>query len=178
MTTLDERRETLEAQIWELFPQLAQKKRPPNLIFQSDYLGNTRLTHRFQDVSSQQAIAIFEEEPYWFTDVDDLSCFPAKTFIYYLPAFLIAMLHRPDKYPADGLLWFWDELYGVKDSFTFDQDQILIAFFEWLVDFRHSLYSDNLSFGYWETDDLETYALKWMLIVDKKKAEFGRKYLR
>src|SRR5262245_56824327 len=124
MNTLDERREALEARIWDTFSQLAKKKRPPNLVFQGGYLGNESIKQRFQDVNSQEAIAIFEQEPYWFTDVDDLSCVPAKTFKYYLPAFLIAMLHRADRYPDNGFRWFWDDLYGVKDSFTFEEDQI------------------------------------------------------
>ena len=180
MNTLDERREALEARIWELFPQLAKKKRPPNLVIDKDYLwGGKNVNERFQELTSEQAIEVFENETHWMSDVDYIHfCFPSKTFLYYLPAFLIALMHVPEHYPYYSLRWFWEDLNQESERFTHKQDELLIAIFEWLVDYLQAIESDVFGFVMADADTFETFAIEWMLVVDKKKAELGQRYLR
>jgi len=176
MVSLEERRDALEAQVRVAFPKLAQKKRPPNLVIRADYIwASTNVSDRFQDLTSQQAIEVFEKETHWMTDVDYIHfCFPSKTFWYYLPAFLIALIHVPLQYPGYTLSWFWEDLYQEREHFTYPQDQVIIAVFEWLTDYLRAM-SESDPAGL-DSDTFETYALKWMLVADQKKVDLGRKY--
>jgi hypothetical protein len=134
MNGLDEQRQVLIERIKQVFPKKprGRGKKVRKLVRGKERVAGERLKETFEGKSWEEAVSN-PSVVYNLSDVDHLWEITDEAYLYYLPAFLVATLNRPERLVFYSFPFF--KIGNLFSKFSLEQLDVLIRYFEFLVQF-------------------------------------------
>jgi hypothetical protein len=156
----DQKRDGIIEHIKKVFPKkprLMGKKATFEVTY-SDYYPSKELREVFSGKLWEELID-YPGIAYYLSDIDYTGIIHDKAYLYYLPTFLVAMLKEPSLLPQNHFGSF-RKINGLLSRFSLEQLDILIAYFQFQIDYIFS--PDE-----WFLEPLEDMLLNLMLRRDE-----------